>query len=441
MATTKPDKVIPTIREHLIGDGFEFVLDLDKSRGSRLHDALTGAKFLDFYTCFASNPVGFNHPKMQDKAFLRDLYQAAVHNVTNSELFTALKADFVKTFFDLAAPKGMKYMFLVAGGALGVENALKAAFDWKSQLNRRRGETRGLGTKVLHLREAFHGRTGYTMSLTNTDPVKTDRFPKFNWPRIDNPKIVFPDEGKNRKDLIAREERALEQAREFIRLEGADIAACIIEPIQGEGGDNHFRGEFLRKLQDLCHENDIMFIVDEVQTGMGVTGKMWAFEHFNLQPDMVCFGKKTQVCGFLCNTRIEQVEQHVFNTSGRINSTWGGNLVDMVRGRRYLEIIHEDNLVKNAERMGQVLLGELLDLQKAHPKVVTNARGRGLLCAFDLPSPTMRDALQKALFKNGLLILKSGERSIRFRPALNVTEAELKEGVGIIDQTLHELEK
>jgi len=432
----KPEQVIPTVREHLIGDGFEFVLDMEKSHGSRLYDALGKRELLDFYSCFASNPIGFNHPKMREKGFLADLMQAAVHNVTNSDLFTTLKAEFVKDFFAQAAPPQMKYMFMIAGGALGIENALKASFDWKTQLNRQRGDTKQLPLKVLHLREAFHGRTGYTMSLTNTDPVKTDLFPKFDWPRIDNPKVVFPDEGRNHQELLRREKKALEQAKHALFTSGSEIAACIIEPIQGEGGDNHFRGEFLRELQTLCRENDAMFILDEVQTGMGLTGKLWALEHFGLEPDMLCFGKKTQVCGFFCSGRIDSVEHHVFNSSGRINSTWGGNLVDMVRCRKYLEIVKEDRLVNNAAQVGKALLGELLALQKKRPKLVSNARGRGLMCAFDLPTRKQRDELRKALFESGLIILACGDRSIRFRPALNITADDIYTGMKIIDRTL-----
>jgi L-lysine 6-transaminase len=420
----------------MIGDGFEFVLDMHKSHGSRIIDKLTGRELIDFYSCFASNPIGFNHPGMRDKDFLADLQEAAIHNVTNSDLFTQSKADFVRTWFDKAAPKHMKYMFLVAGGAPAIENSLKAAFDWKIQLNVLRGDTRLLGTRVMHLRGAFHGRTGYTLSLTNTDKIKTARFPKFEWPRIDNPAIVFPDEGKNHESLLKREQKSLNQAQHYIFTRGADIAACIVEPIQGEGGDNHFRAEYLRELQTLCNDNDIMFIVDEVQTGMGMTGKMWAVDHFDLKPDMLVFGKKSQVCGFMCSDKIDSVEKHVFNTSGRINSTWGGNLVDMVRCTRYLEIIDEEKLVDNAARMGEMLLGELQALQKKYPKLLSNARGRGLMCAFDLPKKEQRDELRKRLYEAGLLILVCGERTIRFRPILNVTEKDIKDGISIIDKTL-----
>src|SRR5437764_164380 len=143
------------------------------------------------------------------------------------------------------------------------------------------------GAQIMHLREAFHGRTGYTLSLTNTaDPRKTQYFPKFDWPRIDNPKLRFPVDD----DVEPRERAAIEQAKRFIAERKDDIAAFIMEPIQGEGGDNHFRPEFLKAVRQLCDENDMLLIFDEVQTGVGLTGKMWCFQHFGIEPDIFCFG-------------------------------------------------------------------------------------------------------------------------------------------------------
>ncbi len=436
MAKIAPQDVIPTIRKHLIGDGFEFVVDMKKSQGSEIIDAITGRALLDFYSCFASNPIGFNHPKMKEEAFLDKLMWCAVHNITNSDLFSEYKAEFVDYFWKTAAPKQMKYMFMIAGGGLGIENALKASFDWKYQINRQQGDTRGTGTKVMHLTGAFHGRTGYTMSLTNTDPVKTERFPQFNWPRIDAPWVAFPDQGKAHEDLLKREAKALEQAKAHIATDSHDIAAFIMEPIQGEGGDNHFRAEFMRAMQSLCHENDIMFILDEVQTGVGMTGKMWAYEHYGIEPDMLVFGKKMQVCGFLCSDRIDSIEKHVFNSSGRINSTWGGTLVDMVRAQRYLEIIHEDNLLENAEKTGAVLLKELEGLVKAHKELLSNPRGKGLMCAFDVKTQEQRNKLRNACYDEGLLVLNCGHNTIRFRPALNLTPEEAKKGVALVDEAI-----
>jgi L-lysine 6-transaminase len=276
--------------------------------------------------------------------------------------------------------------------------------------------------------------------LTNTaDPRKTKYFPKFNWPRVTNPKISFPLEGANLEAVIEAEAKAVEQIKQALVDNENDIAALIIEPIQGEGGDNHFRKEFFRELRTLADENEFMFIVDEVQTGLGLTGKMWAHEHMEVQPDMICFGKRTQVCGFLASRRLDEVEDHVFKESSRINSTWGGNLVDMVRSARYLEIIESEQLVENACKVGTHLLSGLQGLQSDFPKLVSNARGRGLMCAFDLPDTETRDKFCKVAYEKGMLILPSGETSIRFRSSLTLTREECDEGLEMTKRTLEEL--
>jgi L-lysine 6-transaminase len=227
----------------------------------------------------------------------------------------------------------------------------------------------------------------------------------------------------------------LNQIKDAIQKNTDDIAAIIIEPIQGEGGDNHFRKEFFVELRRIADENDILLIFDEVQTGIGLTGKMWAHEWF-VEPDMIAFGKKMQVCGFLSSTRVDEVEDNVFKVPSRLNSTWGGNLVDMVRSQRYLEIIKEENLVDNARAMGEILLNHLYGVQAEFPGLVSNARGRGLFCAFDLPSKEARQKFREIAFSKGLVMLGSGERSLRFRPPLNISEQEIKEGVRIIRDTL-----
>ena len=158
-----------------------------------------------------------------------------------------------------------------------------------------------------------------------------------------------------------------------------------MEPIQGEGGDNHFRPEFFRAIRQLCDENDMLLIFDEVQSGVGLTGKMWAFQHYGIEPDMFCFGKKTQVCGFAAGERIFDIDDNVFTVSSRINSTWGGNLTDMVRSQRYFEVIDEEDLVENAATVGAYFIGELQRFAEEFPNLVSNVRGRGLMAAFDLP--------------------------------------------------------
>lgn len=425
-----PDQVHATLAKHMLADGFDFVLDLDKSQGVWLHDSRGNKTLMDFFSFFASNPVGMNHPGIKNPEFQARLVKAALHNVTNSDVYTTEMAEFVETFARHAMKDAFVHSFFVAGGTLGIENALKAAFDWKVRQNFARGWREERGAKVLHFEQAFHGRSGYTLSLTNTtDPRKTAYFPKFDWPRVANPKAEFPLTEDRLKDVKAREALAVAQMDRAFERYGDDIAAIIIEPIQGEGGDNHFRAEFFKELRRFADEKGAMLIFDEVQAGFGLTGKFWAYEHYGVAPDMVCFGKKAQICGFIANKRIDEVKDNVFHVSSRINSTWGGTLVDMVRSQRYLEIMAEDRLLENAAARGAELLAGLEGFAKEFPEHVMNARGKGLMCAFDLRDGGLRDAVIANAYAEGVVVLGCGPTSIRFRPPLVISKEEIAQGL------------
>ncbi|WP_219414570.1 L-lysine 6-transaminase [Pseudonocardia nigra] len=430
--TVTPDRVHETLRRHLLVDGFDLVLDTRASRGSWLVDARNGTRHLDLFSFFASAPLGMNHPALaDDAAFRAELGEVAVNKPSNSDIYTTHMAAFVETFERVLGDPALPHLFLVEGGALAVENALKTAFDWKRQHNALHGRPAELGTKVLHLRKAFHGRSGYTLSLTNTDPIKTARFPTFDWPRIDVPAIRFPLDA-HLAEVEAAEARALEQARAAFAAHPHDIACFIAEPIQGEGGDNHLRPEFLQAMQALCHSHDALFVLDEVQTGCGMTGTAWAYQQLGVQPDIVAFGKKVQVCGIMAGGRVDEVPDNVFRVSSRINSTWGGGLTDMVRSRRYLEVIEADGLIERAGVLGK----RLLDGLGAVPGI-DNVRGRGLFVAFDLPSAVHRAAALQRLHRDEqVLVLGGGERSIRLRPALTIGEDELDLAVAAITRAV-----
>jgi L-lysine 6-transaminase len=427
-----------TLSRHMLTKGMmPMVLDMDRSQGSRLYDKTTGAEYVDLFGFYASNPLGMNHPKLTDDAgFLERLMDAALNKVTNSDVMTEHMARFVDTFSRVGIPDSLPYTFFISGGALAIENALKAAFDWKVRKNFEKGYRREIGMQALHLDEAFHGRTGYTLSLTNTaDPRKTMHFPTFDWPRIENPKIHFPLNGDEVDRVAAHEERALAQAKRAFRERKDQIACVILEPIQGEGGDNHFRTSFLHRLKALAHENDALLIFDEVQSGVGITGSFWAHQALGVEPDIMAFGKKTQVCGILAGRKLDEVDDHVFQVPSRINSTWGGNLVDMVRFDRILEIMEEDALVDHAGTVGQHLQDRLHELADAFP-AMTNVRGRGLMCAFDLPSADYRDAVKAQTYEEGAIVLGCGHRSIRFRSPLTITEPDIDAGIACLRRAL-----
>src|SRR5215213_4745648 len=418
------------LARHLLVDGFDLVLDLDRSHGSWLVDARDGREYLDLFTFFASSALGMNHPALAgDPVFRAELLAAALSKPSNSDVYTVAMARFVDTFARVLGDPALPHLFFVEGGAPAVENALKVAFDWKSRWNEARGLDPALGTRVLHLREAFHGRTGYTMSLTNTEPVKTARYPTFDWPRIDNPYVRAGTSAAQQRD---RERTALAQAQEAFAAHPHDIACVIVEPIQGEGGDHHFRPAFLQALQRLCHAHDALFVVDEVQTGCGLTGTAWAYQQLGLTPDVVAFGKKTQVCGVMAGGRVDEVPDNVFAVSSRINSTWGGGLTDMVRARRILEVIEAEGLIEAAGPKGVRLLEGLMGLRPDAPGI-SNVRGRGLFVAFDLRSREERDAVILRLRKaERVIVLPCGERSIRLRPALSVSNDEIDEAIRAI---------
>src|SRR5215475_324621 len=397
-----PSEVHERLAGHLLVDGYRLVLDVERSHGSWLVDARDGREYLDLYAHFASAPLGSNPPGIvDDPEFMALLARVAANKPANPDMYTTHLADFVETFARVLGDPALPHLFFVEGGALAVENALKTAFDWKSRRNEAAGRSRDLGTKVMHLRRAFHGRSGYTMSLTNTDPAKTDRYPAFDWPRIDVPAVTFPLE-EHRADVEAAEARALAQARAAFEANPHDIACFIAEPIQAEGGDNHMRPEFL---QALCHAYDALFVLDEVQTGVGSTGTAWAYQQLGLEPDVVAFGKKVQVGGIMAGRRVDEVADNVFHVSSRINSTWGGGLTDMVRSRRNLEIIEAEGLFGHAAKTGGYLLNELQGLADRHAALVSNVRGRGLMCAIDLPDPRLRDRAIAMLREVQVLVL------------------------------------
>lgn len=415
-----PAQAPEVLARSLLLDTFDLVLDLKRSAGSYLVDARTGRRYLDMFTFVASSALGMNHPALaDDDEFRAELVEAALNKPSNPDVCTVAMARFVETFTRILGDPALPHLFFVEGGALAVENALKVAFDWKSRYNEAHGIDPALGTRVLHLRGAFHGRSGYTLSLTNTKPENVARFPTFDWPRIDTPYL------RPEADLDALEAESLRQARAAFAMHPNDIACFIAEPIQGEGGDRHIRPQFFAVMRQLCDEHDALLIVDEVQTGCGLTGTPWAYQQLGIEPDVVAFGKKTQVCGVMAGRRVDEIVDNVFAVKSRLNSTWGGNLTDMVRARRILEVIEAEGLFERAAERGRYLRDRLDELADDFPALVAHPRGRGLMCAFSLPSTAVRDEAIRALWHRAVIVLPTGTDGVRFRPALTISRADI----------------
>lgn len=429
-------KALDVLKRRILVDGFHIVVDLKKSKGACVYNELDKKTYLDFYSFFATLPVGFNHPGLKNRAYQKALLETAQTKVALSDVYSEHYARFVDVFDTIALRKQFKHLFFVEGGAMAVENALKTAFDWKTRLNFKLGKPIE-ANQVIHFRQCFHGRSGYTMSMTDSyDPRKTEFFPKFPWPRILNPKINVYEEDLYPATIEERENAAVAQITTHLKEFKDQTAAIIIEPVQSEGGDNHFRAGFFKKLRRIADENELLLIFDEIQTGFGLSGKWWAFENFGVKPDILVFGKKMQVGGIAATGRIDEYKiDNVFRVSSRLNSTFGGNLADMVRATRYIEIIREYNLLKNIRERERQFLKGFADLSHRFP--LTNIRGLGGLLAFDVPTEEIRKKiLALAMKKERLILLPSGKRSIRFRPSLAITKSEVGEGLHRLEAAL-----
>tara|TARA_B100000959_G_C14973343_1_gene620603 strand:- start:948 stop:2342 length:1395 start_codon:yes stop_codon:yes gene_type:complete len=421
LMSISPQDVHSVLRKYQLVDGYNFVVDLDKSHAVWIHDSVSGNDYLDAFTCFASSPLGFNHPELMEDKFSKELLKASRNKIANSDLYTTELAEFVEAFGSKVTPEGFPHHFWVSGGALAVENALKTAFDWKARkLGRTNFHDDVNDLVILHFKQAFHGRSGYTMSLTNTLPDKVGLFPKFNWPRVTNPFCEFDYDGNVCNDIEAAEAQACAEIERAFEEHSNRIAAIIIEPMQGEGGDNHFRDEFLEKLRTYANEREALLIFDEVQTGFYGSGKAWFWQHTTVRPDIVCFGKKTQTCGIYVSERVDEVADNVFRKSSRINSTWGGNLVDMVRCMQFIEIIERDNIAELVTTVGEHVLSGLRKIA-VETGAFDSVRGKGSLIAFTVPTPEHRSSMLSALMDALVIALPCGTRSVRFRLPLVMT--------------------
>ncbi len=421
-----PTVVLDELKKHILVDGFEIVIDLERSKGCTLYDAHGDREIIDMYSFYASMPIGFNHPYFDKEDVRNELADASMIKIANSDVYSVQMAEFVKTFDRVMGLPQLPRYFFIEGGALAVENAMKAAMDWKVRKNIAAGRGE-IGTQILHFENAFHGRTGYTMSVTNTDPNKVKYYAKFDWPRVSTPHIDFSlDEPERTKAAEAAEKKAEAEIMKALADRPHQICAILLEPIQGEGGDRHFRHEWMQTLRRICDENELLLIFDEVQCGMGVTGARWAFETLCTIPDLVCFGKKAQVCGVMAGPKLDEVPENVFRTPSRINSTWGGNYTDMVRSKHFLNIIEQENLIENAKVVGDYFGEQLRKLHDEEP-MIEETRGSGLLQAFSLKDGKFRDHFWKGCFEVGLLVVRSGPRSIRFRPVLDTTKEVIDE--------------
>jgi len=433
-------KVIERLQKHVLADGERVVVDLERSRGSILFDAESGQELVDFHGFIASLPIGFNHPSMvEDSAYQTKLNHASQYRVAIPDIYHEYYADFVEAFASTFPVAFQQHLFFIDGGSVAVENAMKTAMDYKIRRNFNL-DIHGKGYQVLHFKNAFHGRTGYCISVTNTnDPRKYAHFAKFDWPRIDAPALTFDNAGQAHR-AANQEALALAQIEEVLRHSRRDeVCAILLEPIQGEGGDRHFSPEFLTGVHQLTRNYDCLLIFDEVQCGFGTTGKWWAFEHSPVTPDLIAFGKKTQVCGVAATGHIDSVE-NTFTTPSRISSTWGGQLSDMVRCEKIIQVVRSEGLLQNIAVQGEYILRQLRHFAQ-ETGLIANVRGRGAFIGFDVVDVPTRNLVREQAKQQGCLFLVCGEVSLRVRPALTIQTWEIDRGLEILFRVLRQSAK
>ena len=411
---------------------FPFVFD-EQGRGSGSHVMdLDGNIFLDFNSQICSNPIGYNHPDMIEA--LQPYLRRYPLKVAGDDFFLAEREQFQESLIKIA-PSPLSRVFIINSGAEAVENAIKTAYYHTK---------RSFG---LSLQGAFHGRTLGALSFTNS---KTQH--KQFYPSVPARRIPFVEESASQDKI----QFAIDQVQNLLHQDVSpeEIAFLIFEPIQGEGGYRVPSAKYIQELRKITKENDIPLIADEVQSGMGRTGKMWAHEHFKINVDLMSAGKALQVGATLGSEEVFFTEEE---DACRISSTWGGgDLIGLAMGIQVMKIIDKEHLVANAEQQGKYLskrLSEIASESEENKKIqFQQPRGRGLMIGMKVHQPgnlrkfekinkILRNKLVDGCYENGLLILGAGWNNIRFAPPLNVRSENIDEALSVMTDVIKSIEK
>ncbi|KAI1448458.1 4-aminobutyrate aminotransferase [Annulohypoxylon stygium] len=418
---SKLDKVFDTRSLNMLAD-------YTKSVGNYIVDP-DGNTLLDVYAQIASIPVGYNNPVLRKAAESPEMVTALINRPALGNFPSHDWADILETGILKVAPKGLNQVFTGMAGSDANETAFKAAFMWRRQRDRGGpnveftqeeldssmvNKTPGASElSILSFKTAFHGRLFGTLSTTRSKPIHKLDIPAFDWPHATFPQLKYPLE-EHAEENVKAEEASLKEVEHLILNYHVPPAAVIVEPIQSEGGDNHASPAFFQGLRAITKKHGVLLIVDEVQTGVGATGKFWAHEHWNLQdpPDMVTFSKKAQTAGYYYGDPSLRP-----NKPYRQFNTWMGDPARAILFRAIISEIEKNNLVENTAKVGDYLYAQLAALAKKYPGQFDNLRGKGqgTFIAFDNPN---RDEFLKKAKKFGINIGGSGERAVRLRPML-----------------------
>jgi len=393
--------IIDSIAKTSYYSTYTYPLVIKTGDGCWIED-VDGNKFLDFTSNIGSCPLGYSHPAILD--ILKKYSSNGAHKIAGQDFYCEEHAQIAPKLLSICPPNSK--VFLINSGAEAVENAIKLAYKKMGALP---------GVSCIN---AFHGRTLGALSLTFSKEVQKANFPELQVKRI---KFCTVDSDE--------EIDSLEKLLKLYR-----VAYVISEVIQGEGGLNVGSKKFVSNLRKMTSQYGVPLVIDEVQSGMGRTGRWWAYENYGIRPDMITVAKGLQVGAVVYDKAYDPREHAV------LSSTWGaGSRIDMAIGMKIIETIQADHLLENAKKMGDKLMKGISELVGRGS--VVDVRGIGLMIGLELGENSHRNEIVNTLFRKGLLVLPSGNRAIRIMPPLIITEEEITNGLSILNDVFSKLQE
>lgn len=404
---------------------------MDHGEGVYVWD-VDGNRFLDFAAGIAVIVTGYSHPQVVNA--IQDQAEKFIH--ISSDFYHSKWVEFGEKLNSIAPFQEKAVSFMTNSGTESVEAAIKLARYHSGR------------TQFIGFLGAFHGRTLGSLTFTASKP----RYHQGFYPMMSGvTHVPFPDPYRKILKSLPNEdygETVVRYIQEEILgkvLPAQDVAGILVETVQGEGGYIFPAAGFFPALRQLCDQHQILLIIDEVQSGMGRTGKFWAIEHYEVEPDIVCVGKGI-ASGVPLGAIIAR-ESLMTWPKGSHGNTFGGNPLACAAALVTIDLIQQD-FMENAAKVGEFTLDALEEIKARHPSI-GDVRGKGLMIGVEFikdknskePDPELRDDIIHNAFQRGLLTLGCGKSSIRISPPLNISQPEMEEGLNIFEEAIAQVER